>query len=145
MTPHEVLSAPDGAHSERDPLTGLPTYEAVRARLTQWVEEGISAHATGGAIPRVHALMPVSYTHLDVYKRQAVERARLDPAEIDDVVLGAGLPQGVQSAIGRTAALRAGFPASVAGITVEWQCASGLMAIGMAAHHVVVDRLLSCV
>ncbi len=57
MTPHEVLSAPDGAHSERDPLTGLPTYEAVRARLTQWVEEGISAHATGGAIPRVHALM----------------------------------------------------------------------------------------
>ncbi len=73
--------------------------------------------------------------------RAAVERARLDPAEIDDVVLGAGLPQGVQSAIGRTAALRAGFPASVAGITVDRQCASGLMAIGMAAHQVVVDRM----
>lgn len=73
--------------------------------------------------------------------RAAVERARIDPAEIDDVVLGAGHPQGVQAAIGRTAALRAGFPASVAGVTVDRQCASGLMAIGMAAHQVIVDRM----
>lgn len=73
--------------------------------------------------------------------RAAVERARLDPAQIDDVVLGAGHPQGVQAAIGRMAALRAGFPASVAGVTVDRQCASGLMAIGMAAHQVIVDRM----
>src|SRR3546814_17510223 len=42
--------------------------------------------------------------------RAAVERSRLDPAEIDDVVLGAAIPQGVTPTIGRTAARRAGWP-----------------------------------
>ncbi|AZI35398.1 putative acetyl-CoA acyltransferase [Caenibius tardaugens NBRC 16725] len=73
--------------------------------------------------------------------RAAVERAGIAPETIDDVVLGAGLPQGVQSAVGRTAALRAGLPVSVAGVTVDRQCASGLMAIGMAARQVIVDRM----
>ncbi|GLT00251.1 acetyl-CoA acetyltransferase [Sphingobium jiangsuense] len=73
--------------------------------------------------------------------RAAVERAGIAPETIDDVILGAGLPQGVQSAIGRTAALRAGLPVSVAGVTVDRQCASGLMAIGMAARQVIVDRM----
>lgn len=73
--------------------------------------------------------------------RAAVERAGIALETIDDVILGAGLPQGVQSAIGRTAALRAGLPVSVAGVTVDRQCASGLMAIGMAARQVIVDRM----
>lgn len=73
--------------------------------------------------------------------RAAVERAGIAPETIDDVVLGAGLPQGVQSAIGRTAALRAGLPVGAAGVTVDRQCASGLMAIGMAARQVIVDRM----
>jgi acetyl-CoA C-acetyltransferase len=73
--------------------------------------------------------------------RAAVERAGIAPETIDDVVLGAGLPQGVQSAIGRTAALRTGLPVGVAGVTVDRQCASGLMAIGMAARQVIVDRM----
>src|SRR3546814_20521309 len=48
--------------------------------------------------------------------RAAVERSGVDPAEIDDVVFGAALPQGVQHTVGRTAALRAGLPITGAGM-----------------------------
>ena len=73
--------------------------------------------------------------------RAAVERARLDPAEVDDVIMGAALQQGVQATIGRTAALRAGLPVTVAGMSIDRQCASGLMAIATAAKQVIVDRM----
>ncbi|MHA4837807.1 acetyl-CoA C-acyltransferase [Sphingopyxis sp. MSC1_008] len=73
--------------------------------------------------------------------RAAVERSRIDPAEIDDVVLGAAMPQGVQHTIGRTAALRAGLPVEVSGMTIDRQCASGLMAIATAAKQIVLDRM----
>ncbi|CAA9497171.1 MAG: 3-ketoacyl-CoA thiolase @ Acetyl-CoA acetyltransferase [uncultured Sphingomonadaceae bacterium] len=77
--------------------------------------------------------------------RAAVERAKLDPAEIDDVIIGAALQQGVQATIGRTAALRAGLPTSVPGMSIDRQCASGLMAIATAAKQVIVDRMDVCV
>jgi len=73
--------------------------------------------------------------------RAAVERAGIDPAQVDDCILGAALPQGVQHTIGRTAALRAGLPVTVAGMTIDRQCASGLMAIATAAKQVIVDRM----
>lgn len=73
--------------------------------------------------------------------RAAVERANIDPAEIDDAVFGAALPQGVQHTIGRTAALRAGLPVTVSGMTMDRQCSSGLMAIATAAKQVIVDRM----
>ena len=73
--------------------------------------------------------------------RAAVERSDVDPAEVDDVILGAAMPQGVQHTIGRTAALRAGLPSSVAGMTIDRQCSSGLMAIATAAKQVIVDRM----
>jgi acetyl-CoA C-acetyltransferase len=62
-----------------------------------------------------------------------VERAGIDPAEVDDVVIGAALQQGVQTTIGRTAALRSGLPVTVSGMSIDRQCASGLMAIATAA------------
>ena len=65
----------------------------------------------------------------------------VDPAEIDDVIMGAALQQGVQTTIGRTAALRAGLPVTVAGMSIDRQCASGLMAIATAAKQVIVDRM----
>ena len=77
--------------------------------------------------------------------RAAVGRAGVDPAEIEDVVMGAALQQGVQTTIGRTAALRAGLPVTVAGISLDRQCASGLMAIATAAKQVIVDRMDVCV
>ena len=77
--------------------------------------------------------------------RAAVERAGIDPAEIDDVIIGAALQQGVQATIGRTAALRAGLPVTVPGMSIDRQCASGLMAIATAAKQVIVDRMDVCV
>lgn len=73
--------------------------------------------------------------------RAAVERAQVDPAEIEDCVMGAALPQGLQHTIGRTAALRAGLPVTVAGMTMDRQCASGLMAIATASKQVSIDRM----
>ena len=72
----------------------------------------------------------------------AVARAGVDPGEVDDVVIGSALPQGVQAPnIGRLAALRAGLPTTVAGMTVDRQCASGMMAIATAAKQVLVDGM----
>ncbi|GAA0333819.1 hypothetical protein GCM10009087_50110 [Sphingomonas oligophenolica] len=71
--------------------------------------------------------------------RAAVERAGIDGAEVDDALLGSALPQGGQRMIGRTAALRAGLPVAVAGMTMDRQCASGLMAIATAAKQIIVD------
>lgn len=72
----------------------------------------------------------------------AVSRAGIDGAEVDDVVLGAALQQGsTGSNIARQAALRAGLPDSVAGMSVDRQCASGLMAIATAAKQIIHDGM----
>ena len=73
--------------------------------------------------------------------RAAVERARIDPAEVDDCILGCAMPQGSHHTIGRTAALRAGLPVSVSGMTIDRQCSSGLMAIATAAKQVIDDQM----
>ena len=76
----------------------------------------------------------------------AVKRAGVDPAEVDDVIIGASIQQGVQAPnIGRLAALRAGLPTSIAGQSVDRQCASGLMAISMAAKQIIVDNMVVAV
>ena len=78
--------------------------------------------------------------------RAAVERAGVDGAEVQDVVLGAALQQGAQAGnIARTSLLSAGLPTSVSGMSLDRQCASGLMAIATAAKQVVVDGMDVCV
>ncbi len=73
---------------------------------------------------------------------QAVARAHVDPAEVDDVVMGAALQQGSSGFnVGRQSALRAGLPSSVAGMSIDRQCASGLMAIATVAKEIVHDGL----
>ncbi len=72
----------------------------------------------------------------------AVERAGVDPAEVDDVVMGCALQQGSSgSNTARQAALKAGLPNSVAGQTIDRQCSSGLMAIAIAAKQIIVDGM----
>ncbi|MGA1861178.1 acetyl-CoA C-acyltransferase [Azospirillum sp. 11R-A] len=72
----------------------------------------------------------------------AASRAGIDPAEIDDVVMGAALQQGATHMnMARQCALRAGLPTSVAAQSVDRQCASGLMAIAIAAKQIVVDGM----
>ena len=72
---------------------------------------------------------------------EAMKRAGIDPAEVEDVSMGCGLPEGATgNNIGRTAALRAGCPVTVSGQTVSRYCASGLDAIAVAAKRVIVDN-----
>ncbi len=73
--------------------------------------------------------------------KEAVTRSGIDPAELDDVLLGASLQQGHQATIGRTAAMRAGLPHTVSGMSIDRQCSSGLMTIATAAKQVITDRM----
>lgn len=73
---------------------------------------------------------------------EAVRRAGIDPAEVEDVVLGAALQQGCTGFnIARQAAIRAGLPVSVPGMTIDRQCSSGLMAIATAAKEILHDGM----
>jgi acetyl-CoA C-acetyltransferase len=73
---------------------------------------------------------------------QAVKRAKVDPGEIQDVIMGAALQQGATGGnVARQCAMRAGLPTSVAGMSVDRQCASGLMAIATAAKQIIDDGM----
>ncbi len=73
--------------------------------------------------------------------RHAVQRAGVDPAEIEDVVMGAALQQGSTSQnVARQVALAAGLPVTVPGMSLDRQCASGLMGIATAAKQVIFDH-----
>ena len=72
--------------------------------------------------------------------KAAVERADIDPALIEDAILGCGYPEGTTGRnIARQSIIRAGLPISIAGTTVNRFCASGLQAIAMAAGRILVD------
>jgi acetyl-CoA C-acetyltransferase len=72
--------------------------------------------------------------------QNAVERAGLDPVEVEDVFMGCAMPQGTQGKnVARQVALAAGLPVSTAGMTVDRQCSSGMMAIALAAKTIVSD------
>lgn len=73
---------------------------------------------------------------------EAVKRAGVDAAEVDDVVMGAALQQGsTYMNVARSSLLRGGLPSSVPGMTIDRQCASGLMAIATAAKQIVSDGM----
>ena len=87
-------------------------------------------NATPGATLGAHSLRP------------AIERAGIDPGEVDDVLWGAALQQGAQAGnLARQVALRAGCPVSVSGMTIDRQCSSGLMSIATAAKQIMVDNM----
>lgn len=74
--------------------------------------------------------------------KHAVERAGVAPDEVDDVMMGCAMPQGTQGQnVGRQIALAAGLPVTTAGMTVDRQCSSGMMAIALAAKTVVCDNV----
>lgn len=87
-----------------------------------------SLNATHGATMGGHALS------------NAVARAGIDPAEVEDVIMGCGLPEAATGGnIARQIALRAGLPITTTGATVNRFCSSGLQAIAMAAQAVIVN------
>lgn len=72
--------------------------------------------------------------------RHAVLRSGLDPAEIEDVVMGCAMPQGTQGHnVARQIALAGGLPVTTAGMTTDRQCSSGMMAIASAAKSIIAD------
>ena len=73
--------------------------------------------------------------------RKVMEKTpQLDPAEIEDVVMGTGFPEGPQGFnVGRNVAVMAGLPVTAAGTTVSRFCSSGLNAVAVAAHQVQVE------
>ncbi len=74
--------------------------------------------------------------------QHAVARAGIDPAEVEDVVLGCGMPEGATGKnIARMSVIRAGLPVTTGGTTINRLCASGLQAIAVAANRVVLDGL----
>lgn len=98
-----------------------PIGRAYRGAFNDTQAQTLAGHALAAAITRVPGLAG---------------------AEIEDVIFGCALQQGSQGFnIGRQAALRAGLPLEVPGMTMDRQCGSGLMAIGAAAKQIVVDGM----
>ena len=74
--------------------------------------------------------------------RHAVSQSGVDPSEVDDVVMGCAMQQGSSGQnVARQALLAAGLPVTVAGMTVDRQCSSGMMAIAIAAKQVLQDNM----
>lgn len=74
--------------------------------------------------------------------KHAVQRAGIEPGEVDDVIMGCAMQQGSSGYnIGRTAGVAAGLPSSVSGMSVDRQCASGMMAIAIAAKQITIDHM----
>ncbi|MEL6185436.1 MAG: acetyl-CoA C-acyltransferase, partial [Myxococcota bacterium] len=72
----------------------------------------------------------------------AVERAKVAPEEVEDVIMGCGLPEATTGGnVARQIAIRAGLPVTAGGTTVNRFCSSGLQAIAMAAQRVIVDKV----
>ena len=73
---------------------------------------------------------------------EAVTRAGIDPARVDDVIMGCALQQGATGGnIARQVALRAGLPVTVSGMSIDRQCSSGLMAVATAAKQITEDGM----
>ena len=97
-----------------------------RTALAKSVRGGFNQ--THGAVMAGHAI------------KHAIARAGLDPAQIEDVMIGCGFPEGATgNNIARESAIWAGCPISTAGITVNRYCSSGLNAIAMAAQQIMTD------
>ncbi len=87
-------------------------------------------NSTPGATLGAYALAP------------AIERAGIEPGEVDDVLWGSALQQGTQAGnLARQVALKAGCPISTSGMTIDRQCSSGLMSIATASKQVTLDRM----
>ena len=85
---------------------------------------------THGAVLGAHAI------------KHAIEKANIDPSEVEDVIMGCGTPEGATGVnIARQSAIRAGLPVTTAGVTVNRFCSSGMQTIAMAAQRVIVDNV----
>jgi acetyl-CoA C-acetyltransferase len=97
-----------------------------RTALAKSVRGGFNQ--THGAVMGGHAV------------KHAIARAGIDPAEVEDVYMGCGMPEGATgNNIARESAIWAGCPVTTAGVTINRYCSSGLQAIAMAAQQIMTD------
>lgn len=90
------------------------------------------AKAGRGALNQTHGIPMAAHV-----LRNAVKRAQIDPGEVEDVILGCGLPEGATGHnIARNAALEAGFGVGTPGVTINRYCGSGITAASMAANRI---------
>src|SRR5215472_1350174 len=90
------------------------------------------AKAVRGALNQTHGIPMAAHV-----LRNVVQRAGIDASEVEDVVLGCGLPEGATGHnIARNAALEAGFGIAVPGVTINRYCGSGLTAASIAANRI---------
>lgn len=95
------------------------------------------AKAGRGALNQTHGIAMASHV-----LKEAVARARIEAGEVEDVVMGCGLPEGATGHnIGRTSALAAGFGDGVPGVTVHRYCGSGLSAASIVANRIAVGEM----
>ena len=105
------------------------------ALIVSAVRTPVGRGKAGGGLSSVH---PIDLSAAVL--RAALERAGVEPARVDDVILGCAMPESTQGLnIARLALLRAGVPVEVPGATVNRFCASGLQAIAMAAQSIICD------
>src|ERR1700722_12209537 len=90
------------------------------------------AKAQRGALNQTHGIAMTSHV-----LKNAVSRAGIDAAEVEDVVVGCGLPEGATGHnVARNAAIEAGFPMAVPGMTINRYCGSGLSAASIVANRI---------
>src|SRR5262249_61977756 len=107
---------PPPRHPEENPMADIAIVSPARTPIGRAYRGAFNL--THGATLAGHAV------------EHAVARAKVDPAEVDDVVLGCSMPEGATGYnIARLAALRAGLPVTTSGTTIDRQCSSGLQAI----------------
>ncbi|MGY3469829.1 acetyl-CoA C-acetyltransferase [Bradyrhizobium sp. LM6.11] len=91
-------------------------------------------------LTRARSITPKARRCSGIAISSALSRAKVEGAEVEDVVMGCAMQQGTTGTnIARKALLRAGLPVSVAGTTIDRQCASGLQAIALAARSIIFD------
>jgi acetyl-CoA C-acetyltransferase len=102
-----------------------------RAVIVSYARTGLAKSGRGG-FNETHGSVMTGHVI-----KHAVERSKLEPAEIEDVVIGCGAPEGATGQnIARLSLVRAGLPVTTSGTTVNRFCSSGLQAIAQASHYI---------
>lgn len=102
-----------------------------RAVIVSYARTGLAKSGRGG-FNNTHGATMTGHAI-----KHAVARSKLDPAEIEDVVIGCGAPEGATGQnIARLSLIRAGLPVTTSGATINRFCSSGLQAIAQAAHYI---------
>lgn len=90
------------------------------------------AKSVRGSFNDTHPIILAGHT-----LRHAIERAGIEPGEVEDVILGTGMPEGATGFnIARNAAIKAGCPVTTSGVVINRYCSSGLQSIAMAASRI---------